>query len=78
MARSRLGEEHSLAVRFESRQLYQETPRSPRPTASCPPQDRDYELTVLFFHNGLQFAKHISLLENELASSLLLSLSQFS
>lgn len=48
MARSRLGEEHPLAVRFESRQLYQETPRSPRPTASCPPRDRDYELTVLF------------------------------
>jgi integrase/recombinase XerD len=48
MARSRLGEEHPLAVRFESRQLYQETPQSPRPTASYPPRDRDYELTVLF------------------------------
>jgi hypothetical protein len=48
MARSRLGEEHPLAVRFESRQLYQEAPRSPRPTASCQPRDRDYELTVLF------------------------------
>jgi integrase/recombinase XerD len=48
MARSRLGEEHPLTVRFESRQVFHETPQSPRPTASWPPRDREYELTVLF------------------------------
>jgi integrase/recombinase XerD len=48
MARSRLGEEHPPTVRFQSRQVSRKTLQSPLSTASCPPRDRDYELTVLF------------------------------
>jgi hypothetical protein len=47
MGRSRLGEERPLSVHFQSRQVFQETPQCPFPTASYPPRDRDYELTVL-------------------------------
>jgi len=48
MARSRLGEEDPLVVRFQSHQVFPETPQSPHFTTSCPPRDRDYEFTVLF------------------------------
>jgi len=48
MARSRLGEELPLTVHLQSRQVFQETSQCPFPTATYPPRDRDYELTVLF------------------------------
>jgi integrase len=48
MAHNRLGEDFPPTVRFQSHQVFQETPQCPLPTASCPPRQRDYELTVLF------------------------------
>jgi len=46
MARTRLGEERPLTVRFQSRQAFQEPPECAFPTVSWPPRDRDYILAM--------------------------------